>query len=100
MPVLKAKPRLVTFRLSVEEYELMRHLCLVSEHRSLSAFARAAVIERATMAVGRAVAAPAVAPAVMPVPPRADLGTVFEQLEKLSAEINDLKSKLTGTPVR
>lgn len=44
MPVLKPRNRLVNFRLSEEEYERLKASCALHGARSLSDFARAAVL--------------------------------------------------------
>lgn len=36
----------MTFRLSADEYDLLKHVCMKSVSRSISDFARAAVLER------------------------------------------------------
>jgi hypothetical protein len=43
MNVLKRRSRMVSFRLSEEEYESLRHICLTAGARSLSDIARDAV---------------------------------------------------------
>jgi hypothetical protein len=43
MNVLKRRSRMVSFRLSEEEYEDLRHICLTAGARSLSDIARDAV---------------------------------------------------------
>jgi len=49
MSVLRKQSRIVTFRVSEEEYEVLTRSCLSSGARSLSDFARAAVVERLQM---------------------------------------------------
>jgi hypothetical protein len=49
MAVLKRRARLVTFRLSNEEYEIMQQVCLSVGFRSISDFARSAVTCRASV---------------------------------------------------
>ena len=41
MPVLKPRSRIVSFRLSPEEYEAMKDRCILEGARSISDFARA-----------------------------------------------------------
>ncbi len=47
MPVLKRRSRMVSFRLSEQEYEAMMAGCINEGARSLSDFARSAACERA-----------------------------------------------------
>ena len=46
MPVLMNRTRLITFRLSGDEYESLRATCLNQRARSVSDFARTAVLHR------------------------------------------------------
>lgn len=46
MSVLINRTRLITFRLSVDEYESLRATCLNERARSISEFARSAVLQR------------------------------------------------------
>jgi hypothetical protein len=46
MPVLRNNSRIVTFRVSSEEYEVLARSCMGSGARSLSEFARTAVFDR------------------------------------------------------
>ena len=48
--VLKRRRRVVTFRLSEEEYATLKQGYLESDFRSISEFARAAVLERLSLA--------------------------------------------------
>jgi len=45
MPIFKNKARLVTFRLTDCEYESIKSFCLENSVRSISEFARAAVVK-------------------------------------------------------
>ena len=49
MSVLKSRSRMVTFRVSAEEYDTLANSCLTCGARSMSDFARAAVLERMQM---------------------------------------------------
>lgn len=49
MAVLQRRSRLVTFRVSAEEYETLMKSCVASGARSVADFARAAVLQRAQM---------------------------------------------------
>lgn len=44
MAVLKSRNRLVSFRLSPEEYEALKQVCIEADARSISDFARDAVL--------------------------------------------------------
>lgn len=44
MAVLKSRNRLVSFRLSPEEYEALKQVCIAVDARSISDFARDAVL--------------------------------------------------------
>ena len=46
MPVQKRKSRIVTFRISGEEYDALEQACAACGARSVSEFARAALFER------------------------------------------------------
>ena len=46
MPILRRQSRIVTFRVSSEEYEVLAKSCKSSGARSLSEFARAAVFDK------------------------------------------------------
>ena len=48
MAVLRSRSRLVTFRLDPEEYAALRRVCTTAGARSLSEFARAAVLASVT----------------------------------------------------
>ena len=48
--VLKRRRRVVTFRVSDEEYEALRQSCLESGFHSISDFARSAVVDRVSLA--------------------------------------------------
>jgi uncharacterized protein (DUF1778 family) len=47
MPILKRRSRPVTFRVSAEEHDVLSRACLSSGARSISEFARLAVLQRA-----------------------------------------------------
>ena len=46
MAILRRKARIVTFRLSIEEYDALTKMCLTLRARSISDFARVAVLDR------------------------------------------------------
>ncbi|MBV8820159.1 MAG: hypothetical protein JO022_17495, partial [Acidobacteriaceae bacterium] len=49
MVVLKRRSRLVTFRVSADEYDTLMKSCVASGARSIADFARAAALQRAQM---------------------------------------------------
>ena len=53
MAVLKRKSKVITFRASAEEYDALALSCVESGARSISAFARSAVLERIQVTGGR-----------------------------------------------
>lgn len=75
MSVLKSRSRMVTFRVSADEYDLLARSCVTRGARSMSDFARAAVLERMQMA-----STPA--------------GTLSGDLTTLTAELIDLDASL------
>lgn len=80
MPVLKPRNRLVNFRLSEEEYEKLKASCSLTGARSLSDFARAAVLRSVT---------PGVLPNEATDPP-AD-----PRLAQMDRKINDLEGRIS-----
>lgn len=77
MPVLKRRHRTVTFRLSTEEYEVLERSCIALGSRSISDFARSAVMYRSTM---------------LSLP----RGLLSEDLATLSKQLTDLDNTLRG----
>jgi uncharacterized protein (DUF1778 family) len=55
MAVLKRNSKIITFRASPEEYEALTKSCMESGVRSVSAFVRAAVLDRIQMVGQRSV---------------------------------------------
>lgn len=55
MSILKSRAKVITFRVSPDEYEALAISCSESGARSISAFARSAVIERISLTGGRQV---------------------------------------------
>ena len=53
MPVLKPRNRLINFRLSEEEFEMLRSSCARCGARSLSEFARTAVLRSVAAGLGQ-----------------------------------------------
>jgi uncharacterized protein (DUF1778 family) len=79
MPIADARRRLVNFRISLDEHELIRRGCARSGMRSISEFARMAVLQRATTFLG---------------PQRLlaeDLGTLSHELAELDAALEQLQ---------
>jgi hypothetical protein len=52
MAIVRRKSRIVTFRLSAGEYEALSESCTTSGARSISEFARTAVLDRSQMISG------------------------------------------------
>ena len=52
MPVLKSRNRLVTFRLSADEFAELQAVCVAKGARSISEFSRDAVLQRAAVQKG------------------------------------------------
>lgn len=81
MSVMKRRTRLVTFRVSSEEYEILKQSCLDSECRSISEFARGAILKR----IGAS---------------RAAHGLLSEDLSTVAAELAELEAALTNLRTR
>lgn len=82
MPIDDRRRRLVTFRISLDEYELIRKGCARSGTRSISEFARMAVLQRTTTVFG---------------PQRLlaeDLGTLSHQLAELDVSLEQLHGRI------
>lgn len=75
MAVLKTRPKLVTFRVSVEEHDTLTRSCVTSGARSISEFARGATLLKMEML-------------------RAPAGTLSGDLATLSAALVDLDAAL------
>lgn len=80
MPVLKPRNRLVNFRLSEEEYERLKASCALHGARSLSDFARAAVLR-------------VVVPGVIPGDP--DGGLADGRANQMDRKIHDLENRVS-----
>lgn len=78
MPVYHPRTRLVNFRLSEEEFEMLKETCARSGARSISDFARAAIL--ATSAVPVA------------------LSTCGNRLERLESLLTRLEASLSQRP--
>ena len=82
MPMLKRRLRIVTFRVTAEEYEMLETSCNTSGSRSISEFARSAVLYRATMLnVPRGLLSE-------------DLATLSKQLMELDQTLRDLRQQI------
>jgi hypothetical protein len=82
MAVLKRRARLVTFRVSNEEYDILQNVCLKAGFRSLSDFARSAVNYRAL---------------VLSAPQRMlseDLSTLSSELAALDETLNEMRERI------
>lgn len=82
MSVLKKKSKVVTFRASPDEYDALAKSCLESGARSISAFARAAAIERAELTGGR------------PVGISGDLTSLGKALSDLDSALHEASTKI------
>ncbi|MBL8214994.1 MAG: hypothetical protein JNK87_30020 [Bryobacterales bacterium] len=80
MPVLKPRNRLVNFRLSEEEYERLKASCALHGARSLSDFARAAVLR-------------AVVPGAIPADPIGGLSD--GRVNQMDRKIHDLENRVS-----
>ncbi|MDX2150474.1 MAG: hypothetical protein SFV54_07055 [Bryobacteraceae bacterium] len=82
MAVLKSRSRLVTFRLSTDEYEDLKRVCIEEGARSISDFARAAVLYRVqTRSATKASLGD-------------DLATLSSRLEELDSALKDLSGRI------
>lgn len=80
--VLKSRSRLVTFRLSTDEYEDLKRVCIEEGARSISDFARAAVLYRVqTRGSTKASLGD-------------DLATLSARLEELDSALKDLSGRI------
>lgn len=82
MAVLKSRSRLVTFRLSNEEYESLKNTCVAEGARSISDFARAAVLHRVETHGSKRVSL------------GDDLATLSARLEELDGALRDLSGRI------
>jgi hypothetical protein len=81
MPVLKKNSKVITFRASPDEYEALTKACLEAGVRSVSAFARASVLERIQVTAGR--------PSIS-----ADLTSLGKSLNELDVVLRDASGKI------
>lgn len=82
MAVLKSRSRLVTFRLSTDEYEDLKKACIDEGARSISDFARAAVLHRAQTRNSTKASL------------GDDLATLSSRLEELDGALKDLSGRI------
>jgi len=75
---MKTRSRLVTFRLSTEEYEQLEQVCVSSGSRSISEFARSAVMHRVSTRTSQK---PSLGE---------DLATLSERLRELDTALKEL----------
>ena len=88
MSVLKSRTRLLSFRLSLEEYEKLRRVCINENARSISEFARNAVLERVALSGGESTSLPT------------DLRTLNGRLQALNSVLKETQgqiAKILGT---
>ena len=83
MPVLTNRPCLVSFRLSEEEYDRLVEVCKVSGSRSVSDYARSAVIHRLTTHNGGA--------SIL----IDDLKTLSEELVELDVSLANVRTRIS-----
>ena len=91
MAVLRSRSRLVTFRLDPEEYAALRRVCISTGARSMSEFAREAVLMNVDAGTG--------AKATL----GGDLVTLTSRLQELARQLKStdaLIEKVLGTGVR
>ena len=82
MVVLKRRSRPVTFRVCTEEYEALTRACLAAGARSVSEFARTAVLERM-----QSMRAPGVALS-------GDLARLSRQLADLDLSLEEIRKRI------
>lgn len=80
MAILKRRSRLLTVRLSADEYDQLKSLCEEEQARSLSDFAREAILERVNARRS----------------PRASLAGDLNQLGSRLAQVDDAIRNLSG----
>src|SRR5258708_7734287 len=77
---MRSRSRLISFRLTEEEHDLIREKCLLLGERSISHFARNTVLRRAQTAA--------------PVNLGDDLTTISEHLRELNVALHDLSRRI------
>ena len=82
MPVLKRKSKIVTFRVSPEEYDALAGACAGSGDRSISAFARNAAIDRLQMT------------GVRPINISGDLASLGKLLTELDGALSEASDRI------
>ena len=82
MTVLKSRKRSVTFRLSMDEYELLKQVCVATKSRSVSDFTRDAVLDRVAMALGEKISL------------STDLRTLNGRLQALDSVLRDTRGQI------
>lgn len=82
MPVLTRKSKIVTFRVSPEEYDALAEACAGSGDRSISAFARNASIERLQMT------------GVRPINISGDLASLGKALSDLDGALREASNRI------
>ena len=84
MVVLKRRSRIVTFRVSPDEYDALRKSCFDSGERSIADFSRAAALQRV-----KTFDAP-------PVNLSGDLMTLTKALRELDLTLGDIRTRIRG----
>ena len=91
MAVLKPRSRTVTFRVSTEEFLALMESCQNSESRSVSDFARAAVLHKIH-------SGPAASPGGTTSLPQGNFGHLGKALEELDAALGDVSRAIRSLP--
>lgn len=81
MAVLTSRSRLVTFRLSADEYKELQTVCIAEGARSISDFARSAVLRRMIQPGKRVTLSE-------------DLATLGDTLQELDTSLQDLRGRI------
>lgn len=82
MTVLKSRTRSVTFRLSLDEFELLKQVCIATKARSVSDFTREAVLDRVAMRLGENISL------------STDLRTLNGRLQALDSVLRDTRGQI------
>jgi hypothetical protein len=83
MTLLASRKKLVTFRVTMEEYEALRGLCISRRARSISELTRGAVLQQLSMDALSRSAAPE------------DLVTLISVLEQIDDELRHIRGRIS-----